>query len=73
MNSIKTFAAALLLTGLSTGAFAESSNGADGWHKLQEAQQVTAPSTQASSELRVNADNYAAEAIAANPSNYNTR
>ena len=72
MNSMKTFAAAMLLAALSAGAYAGSNNGADGWHKLQEVQQGATPTTQPSADQRASADNYAAQAIAANPSNYST-
>lgn len=72
MNTMKTFTAAILLAALSAGAYAASGNGADGWHKLQEAQQGTTSSAQPSPDQQA-ADNYAAQAIKANPSNYNTR
>lgn len=73
MKSVKTLGVAVLFSTLSVAAFAGSGNGADGWRKLQIQQQGSQQVVQTSSSDRASADAYAAQVIAANPSNYNIR
>ena len=72
MKSVKTLGVAILLSTLSVAAFAGDSNGADGWRKLQDQQSSQQPAPQ-SERSQASADAFAAQAIAANPSNYNVR
>ena len=66
--------AGLLLATLTGTANAASGNGADGWRKLQERQNgQQVEQVVRTAEQIASADQYAAQAIAANSSNYNIR
>lgn len=73
MKTLKLASTTAFLFALASTASA-AGNGADGWYKLQQQQagEQTQSVTKSDSE-RASDDAKAAQAIAANPSNYNTR
>lgn len=73
MKTLRLASTTAFLFALATTANA-AGNGADGWYKLQQQQSgEQAQSVTKSDNDRASDDARAAQAIAANPSNYNTR